>query len=1409
MPFRSSLAAVAVLLLLIVRASAATHPSAEPFTPKERAQGYSDRAILAKPRADRLARAEAEESAEHVQVREAFPRLEGVRIIELEAGESVDAAIARLQATGRYEFVEPDHLMYPDVAPNDPTYPSQWSLNNTGQLAGSTVGVDIKAQAAWDIIREAPNVIVAQIDNGVRVDHEDLAPNLWRNPAPTFGDVNGASILRGVRSGDIGDQSGHGSHVAGIITASGNNGVATTGVAWRVQLMPLKNSGADGTSSTSDSAALVNYAIAHGAQIINCSFGGTSYSQTFYTALRAARDAGIIVVCSAGNNGTSNDTTPHYPSNYLLDNIVAVGNSGPTDSVSSSSNYGAAVDLFAPGSSIWSTDYATTNGAVSKSGTSMATPHVTGSLALLRAQFPNDTYRQLINRLLRGAEIKTSLAGRAVTNARLNLLRALTTTTNRPANDDFATRYIITGSTLSLRANNRGATVEAGEPNHGDLAPAATLWWQWAASTTGTIVVDTTGSDYDTTLAVYSGATTATFASLTPVAANDDNGSERTSRVAFNVTQGNSYFFAIGGKGGGEGYTQLNLSLAPANDNFANATTLSGASAQGTARNNSATLEAGEPRILGFEGGGSVWYKWTAPRSGRFQVSAFSQDFDTVLAIYTGSSLNTLNLVLSGDNTDSGPGLTNADSRCDLNATAGTTYYFQADTKAGNARGTIVVSVTDSLWQFSTDGGAITSAPAIGADGTIYAGAVSPDRRLYALTPDGALKWTYTAGGTIDVSAVAIGNDGTLYLGTGDGKFTALTAAGTVRWQRDLGTGNGVSVSPALAADGTLYTHALDGYLYALSGANGATKWRYNVNARNTFASAAIAPDGTIYQGSDDGALYALNPDGSLKWRYAAPNDSYSTPALDAAGNIYYATYTTPRVVSLAPDGTQRWIYSGITSASSSSPVLSADGTTVYIGGGDRRVHAIDASTGAARWEFQVGSSILASVPAVDADGVVYIGCYDGKLYAVTPGGALKRTWDTGQPIRSSPAIFGTTLYVGSGDAKLYAFDIGASAAGGPWPQYRQNVRRLGRAVVEPLAITAAPQSQNVNPEQPLRLSVSATGQGPLTYQWRKDGTPIAGATGSSYTIASATAAAAGSYTVAITGTQGTVTSTAANVVVNVIAPADVGRLVNLSILTSIANNGDSFTLGYVVGGSGTSGAKPLVIRAAGPALAALNVAGPLDDPKIELFAGSTKTGENDNWGGAPTLSAAMAAVGAFSYSSTTSRDAAIATNIATSDNSVKVSAAGSSTGAVIAEVYDATPSNSFTATTPRLVNVSVLKHLGSGLTAGFVIGGVTSKTVLIRAIGPSLGTLFNVAGAVADSRLELFSGPTRIGLNDDWGGTPELSAAFAKVAAFSLAPTSRDAAVVTKLAPGNYTVQVSGSNNITGIVLVEIYEVP
>ncbi len=356
-------------------------------------------------------------------------------------------------------------------------------------------------------------------------------------------------------------------------------------------------------------------------------------------------------------------------------------------------------------------------------------------------------------------------------------------------------------------------------------------------------------------------------------------------------------------------------------------------------------------------------------------------------------------------------------------------------------------------------------------------------------------------------------------------------------------------------------------------------------------------------------------------------------------------------------------------------------------------------------------------------------------------------------------------------------------------------------------AITTPPASISAVLGRSATFSVATTGTG-QTYQWRFNNTPITGATSATYTIPAVTAANAGSYTVAVTNSIGTTVSSAATL--TLVSAAQAGRLINLSVLTTLATATDEFTLGYVVGGTGTTGSKPLVIRAAGPSLGALGVPGTIADPQLETFTGSTRTGGNDNWGGASALAADLAAVGAFAYTGPTSRDAAVSTSISSRDNSVKVTGVAGATGQVIAEVYDATPSANFAATTPRLLNVSVRKHLGTGITAGFVLGGSAPTRVLIRVVGPGLAA-FGVGDTVVDPQLALFNDKSvKIGENNDWGGSADLAAAFTSVGAFALpAATSKDAALLVTLQPGLYSVQATGVNNTTGVGIVEVYELP
>jgi len=397
--------------------------------------------ILVQPRPGLGAGALADlHNRKRARVLHKFAAFQELQVIELPAGQNVLDAVREYQASGLVLFAEPDYVVHAVGAiPNDPRYAdgTLWSLNNTGQ-GGRTPGADIDAPEGWGILHDATNVIVAIVDSGLRITHEDLAANLWVNPNEianngldddgngVVDDVNGVSVLNGVKSGVLTDEAGHGTHVAGIIGAVGNNGVGMVGVCWRVKLMACKFMDASGNGYISDAVTCIDYARSKGAKVINCSFGSSNSVYSLQTALNNCRTAGIVVVAAAGNDGSDNDALPFYPASYTLDNIVSVAASDGNDALAWFSNYGQnSVDVAAPGYVIYSTYPSADNGYTYLSGTSMAAPLVSGVLALMRARYPLESPAQLLRRLYDAADRKAGLAGKCVTGGRVNLFNAL------------------------------------------------------------------------------------------------------------------------------------------------------------------------------------------------------------------------------------------------------------------------------------------------------------------------------------------------------------------------------------------------------------------------------------------------------------------------------------------------------------------------------------------------------------------------------------------------------------------------------------------------------------------------------------------------------------------------------------------------------------------------------------------------------------------------------------------------------------------------------------------------------------------------------------------------------------------------------------------------------------------------
>jgi subtilisin family serine protease len=298
----------------------------------------------------------------------------------------------------------------PALAAPDPLLSEQWALSQP---------LAIGAQVAWTQ-SQGDGVIVAVLDSGVQLTHPDLAANLWRNPNEIPGngkdddnngyvdDVNGANIF--TDNGNVDDDEGHGTHVAGIIAARAGNGIGGSGLAPNARIMAVKVLDANRSGNSSLLASGIHYAVDEGARILNVSINGDGTSSDLTAALRYATEKGATIVASAGNNSRNLDLTPSYPASSNEPSVLTVTATDEGGGIVGFANRGLrSVDLAAPGEMILST--ARGSGYEDRSGTSMAAPYVAGALALLSAARPDLSEAELRGALLAAAPKRTILSG--------------------------------------------------------------------------------------------------------------------------------------------------------------------------------------------------------------------------------------------------------------------------------------------------------------------------------------------------------------------------------------------------------------------------------------------------------------------------------------------------------------------------------------------------------------------------------------------------------------------------------------------------------------------------------------------------------------------------------------------------------------------------------------------------------------------------------------------------------------------------------------------------------------------------------------------------------------------------------------------------------------------------------------
>ncbi|TWW09482.1 peptidase S8, partial [Planctomyces bekefii] len=367
----------------------------------------------------------------------------GVFLMNLPAGVTVPQAIEQLKGKPGIRYAEPNWIGDWANTPNDPDYSRMWGMENTGQQVNGTTGrpdADTDADLGWDQTTGNKGVLVAIVDSGTDYQHPDLAANIHVNSGEIAGngidddnngyvdDVNGYDFADG--DADPMDFVGHGTHVSGTVGAVGDNGIGTVGMNWNVSLLPCKIGADLGGPVTSAAVEAINYAVSMGAVVSNHSYT-VNPTQALEDAIINARANNHIVVVAAGNSSTNNDFNPVYPASYPEDNIVVAAATDQNDALAGFSNRGFnSVDIGAPGVNIWSTTPTAGSAFYGPNydfsdGTSMASPMVTGAIALLRSVSPSASYQTIIQALYAGADRLPALFGRVSSGARLNVNGAL------------------------------------------------------------------------------------------------------------------------------------------------------------------------------------------------------------------------------------------------------------------------------------------------------------------------------------------------------------------------------------------------------------------------------------------------------------------------------------------------------------------------------------------------------------------------------------------------------------------------------------------------------------------------------------------------------------------------------------------------------------------------------------------------------------------------------------------------------------------------------------------------------------------------------------------------------------------------------------------------------------------------
>lgn len=1360
-----------IFLMVVLSAASQVLPSlpgtfaAEQTQPTTAEQSYASNRLLIKfTRDTTTTQIESIDKTEGLRYIETI-RLTDVRIYSFSHEEDPINLCKRLSAKyPEIEYAEPDALRK-TYSVSDPKYPEQWYLNNTGQTVNNKSGpadVDINWPEAYATLNPSTEVIVAVIDTGVAGLHADLLGKLYVNVR----ELNGFSGKDNDNNGYIGDfagwdffsspanslsldQNGHGTQVAGIIAAMSNDGTGIAGIAPSAKIMPLRvlnqfgQGGAPKYARVTDVALAISYAVLNGARIINLSLGGSLYSKTEEDLIKAAGNAGVLVVAAAGNGGTdgigdNNDSTPTYPASYLAGNLIAVAAQDRTGSLAGFSNYGLnSVHLAAPGTDIRVPD-------VQRQPILSETFETTTVSAW--------TVGQSNGNLSTDSWTLASYAGNAYLtdhNLQYGTYLPYANLWARSPLIDFSNRVgarLVFDCYHDLRDDLLWVEVSLDSVN----------WYQWKVVTGASLGFSTIETD----LSEFDGLKVYVRFRIQTNGSNNGAGVLIDNVVASSVTV----------------YDTNNPAYV-----FTQGTSFSAPMVSGVAA-----------MIMGQRPDLPVSKVREAILAGTRKVPSLTGK------VQTGGMLDAKAALDRALAMPRAPLITRPPS--ETWATIGSTPVSLSVEATGDAPLSYVWKKDGSVVANATS--ATLSLPATTASVGSYTVEVSNAYGSVTSTSS-----NLNIGNAVQKRVLQMASTFPL---TTTPTYAYFAVTGTSS-KKILIRGVGPSLSqfgfPSPASDPQIALLTTDGKVI-----DSCNDWGRQLNRAEIEAKRAQLGLFSFPQGSKDAALLTTVRPGLYVVQISA--------ASGAVGDGWLEILDADDI----PISSINYFVFDIVAGGASGPA--AINWTL---------------TGTQPADFLVRSRgpSLGSTWAKD------------PLLSIELDKAVIRQNDdwSGDAIITSATTAAGATQLGNGSTEsaiLFKMPSGKTAsaqvvgkAGAPeW--LRLEVIALPDGTVDSLlpTISQHPQSTTKTIGESHTFSVSSSSLSQARFQWLKDGTAISAATNSSLTLANLQTAASGKYSVIVSNTAGSVSSTEATLTIAALAPAIT------SIGTASATKGLPFTYQITATNSPTSysanglpagltlntntgliSGTPTSSGVSMVSLFATNAAGPGGATSLTItvttapppsFTSVSKSG-NVLVGSTITLSATVSSLGGITYqwskngtaiSGATNSTLSIA-NAQSGDSGRYALQATGIGGTTLSEPIAITVG---TASLNPLVNLSALATVQAAGAIGTVgIGSEGPKWVLIRAVGPGLAA-FGATGVLEDPMLEVKgSGSQSVATNNDWGSAPvpgDLIRAAESVGAFALNTNSKDSALLVFLEPGNYSVKVSGSGAASGLVLLEVYDV-